>query len=715
MEHQKNTKTPWYKEVHRWCQINLNEMDPVSCDVGFWRKYWRELGAQGIIVNAGGLVAFYPTGLEFQTRAAGLGDRDLFGEFAAAAKEDGLAVLARTDTNAIFKDVYEAHPDWVVVRPDGAPFRNGNNLYVTCINGPYHLEFLPKIIKEITERYGVNGFADNNWASATKMTGIICHCDNCKKGFMEAYGLELPEKPDMNDMTYKKWIKWNCDLRTHFWDYINQKTAELGGEDCLYLGMMPAEPIEAGFLSQDIKAIGERAKYLLFDHQSRYQGDGFETNSLSGNLVHEVAGWDKIIACCLPMYFGPGNFRRMRNAPLEASLWMLEGISGGYSPWAHHIGATLNDKRQLAIAPPIFKWHKQNEQYLYDREPVAAAGIVWSQDNVDFYVREKSQERHTFQWNGFKRAMTRSRIPFIPIHADNIAKYTDKLKVLILPNFAAMSDEQCRAVTDFVEAGGSLVFSGATATLDKWGDERKDYPLERITGIKRLYMTDELASDGGGGVFMSSRIHTYMRLPEQRHPLLRGFEETDLLPLGIGVHSLESNGMLKPVATYVPPFPYFPPDLSWMREPETDIPVVLAGEHPSGGRIVYFAGNIDGCYGQKLLSDHGDLLANAVRWAAADDLPFEADGPGYIDFKLYRQGNRLILHAVNLSGCNYSRAYAEEALPVGPVKVTFKTGGLSPSRVLLTVSGKEFKVEPRDSRVSIVIDSITDHELIVVE
>ena len=90
---------PWYRRTLRWGQTNITEMDPERYDIAWWREYWKRTRIQGVIINAGGIVAYYPSRFPLQYRAATLGDRDLYGEIASAAHEDGLAVLARMDSN----------------------------------------------------------------------------------------------------------------------------------------------------------------------------------------------------------------------------------------------------------------------------------------------------------------------------------------------------------------------------------------------------------------------------------------------------------------------------------------------------------------------------------------------------------------------------------------------------------------------------------------
>jgi hypothetical protein len=711
MSKQTASNAPWYESTFRWGQTNLTEMDPVNCDLDMWRKYWKETRAQGLIINAGGIVAYYPSSFELQYRAHGLGDRDLFGDFAAAAREEGLIVLARMDINRATKDFYDAHPDWFVVNSEGDPVTS-NGRYFSCLNSPYYKEYIPQILKEIIEKYQPDGFTDNSWTGVSRQT--ICHCVHCSTKFEADCGMSLPKAADWNDQAYRQWIKWSYRCRIENWDLFNQVTQEFGGPDCLWMGMVNANPIHTASFC-NLKEVGERSKLIMCDHQSRDALNGFEQNSLNGLLLHSLSGWNTIIPESMANYIrGERTFRIGSNPQKETQMWMLEGIAGGISPWYHHIGAVHEDRRQFENAPPVMQWHEENEAYLYNRLPEANVGLVWSQENIEFYGRDDSVEKVALPWHGFARALTRARIPFVPVHADHISRDAKNLDVLILPDLAAMTDAQCQSVREFVEAGGSLVFTGATATLDEWGELRAEFPLESITGIHHLNEFEGAAGKQSSN-WAFYQTHNYFRLPEEdRHSVIRSFENTDILPFGGVVHKVQTNEQMKAVATYIPAFPIYPPEFSWMRETHSDIPAMLAGEHAAGGRIFYFAGDVDRCYGRTHLPDLGDLLANAVRWST-NNIPLNVKGPGYLDCKLYSQDDKKILHILNLSGANQNPGYLEEFLPVGPITVSIKFGDTAPSIARLQVRGKEVKPEISNSWATIQIDSLVSHELIILE
>jgi putative glycosyl hydrolase-like family 6 (GHL6) protein len=171
---------PWYRRTLRWGQTNITEADPAGYDISWWGNYWKRTRAQGVIVNAGGIVAYYPTRFPLQYRPAALGERDLFGELLHGARQDGLVVPARMDSSRTHENLYNAHPDWFAVDAAGKPHKAGE-LFVTCVNGPYYDEYLPEILREIAQRYRPEGFTDNSWAGLGRED--ICYCENCRRKF----------------------------------------------------------------------------------------------------------------------------------------------------------------------------------------------------------------------------------------------------------------------------------------------------------------------------------------------------------------------------------------------------------------------------------------------------------------------------------------------------------------------------------------------------
>jgi Hypothetical glycosyl hydrolase 6 len=712
------TSAPWYRRAYRWGQTNITEKDPVRYDIAWWRAYWKRTEVQAVIINAGGIVAYYPSRFPLHHRAEFLGDRDLFGELTKAAHDDGLFVMARMDSNRTGEDFFQAHPDWFARNGRGEPYR-ADDKFVACINSPYYDTYLPAVLTEIIERSRPDGFTDNSWAGLGR--GSICYCDNCGQRFRAHTGRALPRQTDWDDPAYREWIGWNYARRLEIWDLNNRTTRAAGGVDCIWSGMNSGSVTAEAASFRDLKAICARADILMLDHQRRDDDTGFQQNGDTGKRVHALLGWDKLAPESMAMYeSGPGYYRVASKPAAEARMWMIAGIAGGIQPWWHHVGAVQEDRRMFQTAEPVMRWCQAHERYLVDRRPVANVGVAWSQANTDFFGRQNAAQLVDEPYTGFMHALVRARIPYLPVHLDDLDRQAG-LSALILPNIGAISDAQAAAIRRFVGRGGSIVATGRTGLYDEWGDPRPDYALADLFGCHQIGDTPRLASGGnrGGGQSMDAATgpsrHTYLRLGPTRHEVLRGFDDTEILAFGGTLAPLRVDPKALVILTYVPPFPTYPPETAWMREPKTDTPGLILTEHGSA-RVAYMPADVDRRYAREHLPDHALLVANIVRWAAGPTVPLSVQGPGLVDCHLYEQSGRMILHLVNLTSEATWRAPLDELIPVGPFTVKIRlTEALGARSARLLVSGGVGQVAVAGGLATLTIASIADHEVVVVE
>lgn len=671
------------------------------------------------MLNAGGIVAYYPTKVPFHRRARELGERDLLGELTRAAREDGLAVFARMDSNRAHEEFHRAHPDWFAHDANGKPYVV-TNLYVACVNGPYYREYLPAILREIVSGYRPDGVTDNNWNGPQRHQP--CFCANCEKSFRARTGAALPRAVNWDDPLYREWILWNYARRLEIWDEFNRITRAAGGANCLWIGMMSGSLNYQARVFRDDREVFRRTELIMLDHQRRFDDEGFAHNAETGLRLHSVGGWDKLIPESMAMYhLGEHNFRLATKPVAEARLWVVSGFAGGVQPWWHHLGAVQEDRRMFATAEPLWRWHEKHEHYLVDRRPVANVGLVWSQRNMDFFGRDDGGALVDDPWNGCAQALVRARIPAVPVHADDIERVTKELgiKLLILPNLAALSDAQVAGIRRFVAAGGSLLATGMSSLCDEAGRVRKDLALGDLLG----------ASVPAGHAWRdparrTAQAHawsqTYLRLPravDQRHETLRGFADTDLLAFGGTLEELTLTLPGAPALTFVPALPLSPPEDVWMRTPETHIPGLICSEQPAGARVAYLPADIDRRFAHDQLPDHGDLLASLARWCLRGDLPLEVTAPGLIDCRLFRaRGGAIVLHLVNLNNPNTWRTPVQELVPTGPVHLRVNLSHLKKApRARALVNEQPLTQRWSAGWHEVEIPRIADHEVLVFE
>ena len=193
-------------------------------------------------------------------------------------------------------------------------------------------------------------------------------------------------------------------------------------------------------------------------------------------------------------------------------------------------------------------------------------------------------------------------------------------KTLILPNVAALSDEQCRQLREFVDRGGSIVATYETSLYDEWGARRKDFGLADLFGVTFRGSRRGPCRTPISGSRTTPRTH-------RRHPILAGLEDAPRIINGIYRLDVAREPRFgHPPLTLVPSYPDLPMEKVYPRSPKTDIPEVYLREI-GAGRVVYFPWDIDRVFWELLGVDHGILLRNAVALGHPRRASGAGDGP----------------------------------------------------------------------------------------
>lgn len=703
----------WFEGPMRWAQLTLVENDPGSFDPDVWLDYFRRVQAQGACLSAGGYVAYYPTEIPLHHRSAWLGDRDPFGDLVAGSREMEMTVLARTDPHAVHQDVADAHPDWIAVDAEGNPRRHWStpDAWVTCALGPYNFDFMTEVHREIVARYDVQGIFSNRWAGHG-----ICYCDHCRRNFRDATGLALPRKQSLDDQNWRAYILWRearlFALADHWDAAIND--ARPGARYIPNSG--------GGALSGlDMTALSARVPILFADKQAR---SGILTPWSSGKNAKEfrAAFGRKPIGGI----FSVGLEERYRwkdsvQSGAELRVWVADQIANGMRPWFTKFSGRIYDDRWLDVVADIYAWHAAHERYLRDGVPLARVGVVYSQQTAAFYGGAHARAKVEDPILGVYQALIEARVPFEMVHdrrmdAESLAPF----KTLLLPNIAALSDEQCAQLRDFVARGGSLVATFETSLYDEVGHRRDTF------GLRDLFGVDFDAAPAAG--VQGPLKNTYLNL-EHGSPLaselLTGLETAQRMIYGAHrVHVRPYDDLPLQPLTLVPPYPDLPMEEVYPREPHTAMPGIVcrAGlatmpdQGSEAGRVVYVPWDLARIFWEVLNVDHGKLLANAVRWATGEPQPVDVEGPGVLDVTIWRLPQALTVHLVNLTNPMLMRGPIREHLPVGPQIVRMRlSDDAVPVRVRFLRSGAEADFEVTDRILTVVVPQIVDHEVIAMD
>ncbi len=197
----------WMEEPIRMIQTNLRETD-TDLEPERLARQLEAFHANTLLFGMGGIVAHYPTDLDFHFRSPSLPERrDTFGEMLKEAHARGIRVIGRFDFSKTQKPVYDAHPEWFFLRMDGKPVVY-NGLYSACINGGYYRNYIFKILTEALTRYEVDGlffnmFGNPRFDYSGEPMGP-CHCSSCSELFRVRYRKDLPA--DDSDPEYREFM-----------------------------------------------------------------------------------------------------------------------------------------------------------------------------------------------------------------------------------------------------------------------------------------------------------------------------------------------------------------------------------------------------------------------------------------------------------------------------------------------------------------------------
>ena len=90
-------KKYWYQEQVRILQTVFREKDAGQYDAGSVIRYMKETDTNCLVVNAGGVVDFFPNNLEMGKAGHFMGSQDILKDLTRECHENGIRIIARVD------------------------------------------------------------------------------------------------------------------------------------------------------------------------------------------------------------------------------------------------------------------------------------------------------------------------------------------------------------------------------------------------------------------------------------------------------------------------------------------------------------------------------------------------------------------------------------------------------------------------------------------
>lgn len=468
----------WMREPIRWLQVNLRQIDS-GLDPEELVTQVAELRANVLHLGMGGIVAHYPSSLEFHYHSPYLpGDRDTFGEVLRRAHARGIRVVGRFDFSKVRKEAAAAHPEWFFRQANGEPVEY-NGLYSTCINGGYYRDYAMRILAEALGRYEVDGLFFNMFGNQSRdYSGRFvghCHCDACRAKFRAMFGGDLPS--DMNSNDYRQFLfRTSREVAAEIQKLIRTKRPAAGFFNYI-------QEYTDGVMSESNTGVDRPLPLWPY--------------SASDNVNRNRNSQPAKMAVNLCMQFVDYAWRWVTVPGPEIQLRLWQNVAhGGAAAFAINGTFAQEDRQGLEAARPVFQWLASHERHFVGQENDAGVLLYRGGANQASY-------------RGLFRFLTEEHIPFAA--TDNL-EWIGRRPVNLVMAAGPVPVELGR----WVEAGGRLLL--ATPRPPPFEIARVVKPWNGVRGHLRIRDPGRLPSLASTNVLMLDG--DFLELEPVERPLL---------------------------------------------------------------------------------------------------------------------------------------------------------------------------------------------------
>ena len=390
-------------------------------------------------------------------------------------------------------------------------------------------------------------------------------------------------------------------------------------------------------------------------------------------------------------------------------MWLAQTVASGMVPWFHWLGGSPEDTRWRDTGRALYRWLADNEVHFRNRRSIADIAVLYPQATIGFYRsgegpgswRGALRSQTSDYLQGLYYALLEGRFLFDFVHQEDLSAETlSRYRVLLMPNAAYLSDDQCEQIRHFAARGGSLLATFETSLFNEWGDRRKEFALADVFGVRVA------------GETIGPHGNSYMRI-EQRGPLTAGFDGTALLPGPENRVPINASDRNPAVLTVVPYYPAFPPEMVYPRNAHTDEPAATF-RTMSISRVAYFAGDIDRTLWRSGSPDLSQLLQNTIHWLNGAASPaVSVAGDGLLELFGWETEAGYAIHLLNYTNPNMARGLMRKPYAVGPQQVAISVAkDRKINRVKALRAARELAFKQDRSTVRFEVPSVVDYEVI---
>ncbi len=408
--------------------------------------------------------------------------RDFVGERIDALRRHGVGVIVYYNiwnrTSAL------AHPDWAQKRISRHPGSMNDRFKRCCLNSEGFRALVAKQTRELAERYDFDGV----WIDMIDWFDCICGCDSCKKKFKAETGLDFPEYIDWNDGTWwqlrrarERWLGEFLDIvRTSITSVKPEATVTFqnaawkrGFESGVTQESMDRSEFLAGDFYASPIAYSVTCKFL--NNATRSRPIEFMTSLCADLSEHTTSKTEHELT--LSVHGAIAH---------NTAFTFIDAIDP--------LG-TMNAKRYERMKEIGEKTRTLRENISPDARLVSDVTLYLNHDSLledmgririeDYKLKYYLGARLT----SFATAMIEGHVAYDINLKKNLGGI--RSQTVYIPDMRVISREEVDALTAFVKAGGRLVVSNLTGTIDPDRGYRDDFALAELLGVHYESVTDK--------------------------------------------------------------------------------------------------------------------------------------------------------------------------------------------------------------------------------
>ena len=628
----------WWKDNNlRLIQNNLREID-AGMDVDRLIAQVKAFGANTLMVNAGGIFAFYPSKLRYHHVTPYL-KSDLLGEMIEKARAAGLRLIARFDFSKAHESIYRQRPEWFYRSEEGKIVNYGGIVH-TCLNGGYQQQYAMSILDEALTLYEPDGvffnmFGYQNWDYSGNYYGL-CHCASCRRRFMELHGMELPPSAERGTARQLAYLAFQRETAVDMLDRIHAHIKRLRPEAAI-----------STYHTHKVDIVRHESNTSLRAPHPRWQ------YTAAVNIMPVAGGYEGKLSSNCSINAIDLTYRFTGVSRYETEQRLYESLLSGSGLDFCIIGVFEDypDRENYAAVSSVFALHQANEQLYGKGRPVVDVVLVKPAPGPLARHRE---------FLGLFKMLKESHLLFEVIDQSRLERLEESgARLVLLPGIAALTDTELAQLAAVQRRGMQLLATGGAL-------------FGQAEALQQLF-------DATPDAVLEDTLSSYVRVEDKG--LVPELAERDWVivdgPFTAVTFGVETERKLP----YIAPSSFGPPERAYGHVESERCGLGMTPPSAEGaGGSGYIGWNVGELYYSQGFADHRHLVAGAIRKLLGGQLSLRTNAHPSVQLSLYQlpDGSQLLqlLNGSGFNGTTYEAPLEQRGLTVELAGLASVGGGV---------------------------------------